>query len=503
MKAVNRLRSVVALSRTRWWRYHRSEDVLREAPALVEEKVRVKFLSIMETKYLTAAGAAVSLLIASGPALAFVLWSRACGVAALTALAVLAGSSPAAAFVVPGDDPPPPSPCSGKTSLTAYASAERVKAGQSVTLNWSANAPAPCTTSVLLNGAWVSSTGSQVFQPVADTTWSLQAYDPGGWISRTVSVAVDSPPPESKRTVTIPTEFIQLQINLVLFDTTVQLSFFDSDGVLSVPVVEEQCENRYDEDVDQCLEGCQDLPPKNQGECRDDCRAQTQICYPVCSANTGSSFIRWGDTAKALSAKQVCDATTCPACASATDVPSLQDTLLGGTFFESSTTVGPFTYEFTCFLNNWQFRANLNIKVTSSESGLRVSIPGTTGNPSIPCDNNFTPNIEVTDLGIGLFLRMDPSSPWPRVIAQGDLLGQFHTLLGVPDATITSAIKSTFREVADNRLNKADKQALFLKMFHGLIDKFLTANHLEPRVGDATSIRFSSEGMIVDYYVSE
>ena len=176
---------------------------------------------------------------------------------------------------------------------------------------------------------------------------------------------------------------------------------------------------------------------------------------------------------------------------------------MGGTFYKSSTTVGPFTYEFTCALNNWQFRANLNIKVTSSESGLRVSIPGTTGNPSIPCDNNFTPNIYVSDLVIGLSLRMDPATPWPRVIAQGDILGHFHTLLGLPDSTITSAIKSTFREVADNRLNKADKQALFLKMFHGLIDQFLKANLLEPRVGDATSIRFSAEGMIVDYYISE
>ena len=321
MKAVNRLRSVVALSRTRRGRYHRSEDVLREAPARVEEKGRVKFLSVMTTKSLTAAGAAVSLLIAGGPALAFVLWSRVSagarlarrgvgsrlrdgGVATLIVLAVLAGSSPAAAFVVPGDDPPPPSPCSGKTSLTASASAERIKAGQSVTLTWSASASAPCTTSVLLNGTWVSSAGSQVFQPVADTTWSLHAYDPGGWISRTVSVAVDSPPPASKRTVTIPTEFIQQQINLVLFDTTVQLSFFDSAGVLTVPVVEEQCENSYDEDVAECLEGCNDLPPKNQGECRDDCRASSEICYPVCSTKTGSSFIHWGDTAKALSANR-------------------------------------------------------------------------------------------------------------------------------------------------------------------------------------------------------
>ena len=132
-----------------------------------------------------------------------------------------------------------------------------------------------------------------------------------------------------------------------------------------------------------------------------------------------------------------------------------------------------------------------------------LSIPGTTGNPSIPCDNNFTPDFEVTDLGIGLSLRMDLSTPWPRVIAQGDILGNFHPDIGLPDLTLTSAIKSTFREVADNRLNKADKQALYLKMFHGLIDKFLTANHLEPRVGDAPSISFSSEGMIADYYISE
>ena len=132
-----------------------------------------------------------------------------------------------------------------------------------------------------------------------------------------------------------------------------------------------------------------------------------------------------------------------------------------------------------------------------------LSIPGTTGHPSVPCDNNFTPDFEVSDLGIGLSLRMDPSAPWPRVIAQGDILGNFHPDFGLPGLTLTSAIKSTFREVAGNRLNKADKQALFLKMFHGLIDKFLTDNHLEPRVGDATSISFSSEGMIVDYYISE
>jgi|GEM_PF-6108789 len=46
MKAVNMLRSVVALGRTRWWSHHRSEDVLRGATALVEEKVRLKFLSV-------------------------------------------------------------------------------------------------------------------------------------------------------------------------------------------------------------------------------------------------------------------------------------------------------------------------------------------------------------------------------------------------------------------------------------------------------------------------
>jgi len=57
MKAVNRLRSVVALSRTRRGRYHRSEDVLREAPVRVEEKGRVKYLSVMTTKSPTAAGA--------------------------------------------------------------------------------------------------------------------------------------------------------------------------------------------------------------------------------------------------------------------------------------------------------------------------------------------------------------------------------------------------------------------------------------------------------------
>jgi hypothetical protein len=76
MKAVKRLRSVVALSRTRRGRYHRSEDALPGASTRVEEKGRVNFLSVMETKSLKAAGAAVSLLIAGGPALVCVLWSR-------------------------------------------------------------------------------------------------------------------------------------------------------------------------------------------------------------------------------------------------------------------------------------------------------------------------------------------------------------------------------------------------------------------------------------------
>ena len=48
----------------------------------------------------------------------------------------------------------------------------------------------------------------------------------------------------------------------------------------------------------------------------------------------------------------------------------------------------------------------------------------------------------------------------------------------------------------------SDKRELFLGLLRGLTDKYIEENHLDPRVGEVSSIRFSEAGMTVVYLMS-
>jgi hypothetical protein len=68
MKVMNMLRSARALGRTRWWNHNRADDGLRGATALVEEKGRWKFLSVLRV-----AAAIAALGIEASPSLATIV----------------------------------------------------------------------------------------------------------------------------------------------------------------------------------------------------------------------------------------------------------------------------------------------------------------------------------------------------------------------------------------------------------------------------------------------
>ena len=67
---------------------------------------------------------------------------------------------------------------------------------------------------------------------------------------------------------------------------------------------------------------------------------------------------------------------------------------------------------------------------------------------------------------------------------------------------VDQALKGVFAEVASNRLNAPDKRALFLGLLRDLTDKYIEQKHLDPRVGEVSSIRFSEEGMTVRYLMA-
>jgi hypothetical protein len=311
------------------------------------------------------------------------------------------------------------------------------------------------------------------------------------------------PPPEIIRQIIIPADFITNMIKVGIFGTVLQVSHTDGDP-LSLWAMAERCQPAPSPGREACLEQCKDVPPKNHGQCMSSCMNHGQTCGFVCGSYNSLSYLQWGITAKDLSRKQQCDASTCPACVATTQVPSLRDVDLPVNVFHKEWDPWPLPkYSVTCRINRFQFRAEPNpvtgkqVEVNVSADGLTVHIPGTAGSPGIRCAG--APDVYVENLGLKLSLRMAPYGL--AVIAKGELDGNFSTVV-TGGIIVDQALKDVFTEVASNRLNAPDKRELFLGLLRGLTDKYIEQNHLDPRVGEVSSIRFSQAGMTVVYFMS-
>ncbi len=312
------------------------------------------------------------------------------------------------------------------------------------------------------------------------------------------------PPPEIIRTITVPAQFISNTIWLGLSGTVLQVSHTDGDQLTFWNMVQ-RCQPAPNPGPAECQDRCKDTPPKQLGRCLDQCRNHNQTCKSVCGPYTSLSYLQWGPHAKAQSRKRQCDASTCPACVPATQVPSLRDVDLPVNVFRKLVDPWPAPkFYITCKINRFQFRAEPNTstgrqhEVSVSTEGLTLRIPGTAGSPGIPCDN--APDVSVEDLGLKLSLRMAKFGP-VAVIAKGELEGHFSTVVA-GEVVVDQVLKGVFAEVASNRLNAEDKRALFLGLLRDLTDQYIEQKHLDPRVGEVSSIRFSEEGMTVRYLMA-
>ncbi len=311
------------------------------------------------------------------------------------------------------------------------------------------------------------------------------------------------PPPEIIREITVPVDFISNTLKLGLFGTVLQVSHTGGDRIPFWAMVE-RCESAPNPGIQECIERCNDTPPKQRGQCLDQCKNHNQTCSLVCGSHEAPSFLQWGANARNASSKQQCDANTCPACVPATQVPSLRDIELPVQVF--SKTIDPWPlpkYTVTCKINRFQFRAEYipetgkNVQVGVSADGVTMTIPGLAGSPAIRCDG--APDIYVDDPALKLSLGI--SQYGLAVLAKAELAGTFSVQV-IGDVIVDEAIKGKFTELASNRLNAPDKRALFLGLLRSLTDEYIRQNHLDPRVGEVSSIRFSESGMTVRYLMA-
>lgn len=73
-------------------------------------------------------------------------------------------------------NPPPPNTCASATGLVTV-SPPNINLGQSVTVSWTTNVPKNCEATFTLNGLTVAGSGSQVFTPKADGSYTLMVVD--------------------------------------------------------------------------------------------------------------------------------------------------------------------------------------------------------------------------------------------------------------------------------------------------------------------------------------
>jgi len=249
--------------------------------------------------------------------------------------------------------------------------------------------------------------------------------------------------------------------------------------------------------------------PVQIGACRTWCTNNlgtcTSQCHPVASST--KSFVRWGPAAKLLSADTPCNATTCPACATPTNVKSLRDDELAVPVYRRDMSVpfGPAWY-IQCRYNRWRFEfgymfgKQTPVQVTSSPSGISFRMSGSSGSPSVVCEN--APDVYIDDLAFDLTF----SFPWfgsPFIVADGDFEGQLSSSASpVVDFLfdLESQVHDKVREIAHARLNRPEYVALYLSIFRKLIDTYLSEERLPP-IAILGQVQTGYDGLHVSYWM--
>jgi len=316
----------------------------------------------------------------------------------------------------------------------------------------------------------------------------------------------DDPPPEDpptppdpakRREQLISLDYVSLQL-VALYGTTIQLSHLGGED-LEFHNVQQVCETTPRPDAEECREACMELDlPRARTQCLQSCSQTTTTCSNVCSAWETRSWLRWGAGALQASGHTSCNMTTCPACAPATEVPSLRDRPLPVPAFDKSYTVGPLTYAFYCRVNQWTFTIDNHLTVASSAAGLAITIPGDTGDPAVVCDN--APDVAVDNLKAQLTFRFPTTGM--GIGADATLLGDWHLLGPVFDflADLRTAVETRSREAAHDALNTVDARAAYRSLFTKIVDRYVS-DVTHERLDNLLNVSAEAGGLRVRYYV--
>lgn len=289
------------------------------------------------------------------------------------------------------------------------------------------------------------------------------------------------PDPSRVRIIDIPATFIESGLTFALAGTVVQATHTSGED-LSFPGTVHTCHGEPNSDPAECLAECNEVPVKQRAQCRAQCNT-TQICTYFCSntATSTKNFIRWGDAAKALAGTQACSPTTCPTCPTATTISSLENEDLTVPIFQRSYGPPGLEYTITCRMNQFKFTGSLTSStVVSAPDGVRVRFNGSTGSPSVICSG--APDVTVHDPAVQLRFSF-PTYSVNNIVVDAGLLGDVDSGAGpILDyvADVEDRIKSKFREVAGNRLNKAKYAPIYKELFLKMIGRFITVNNLSP-----------------------
>jgi len=289
------------------------------------------------------------------------------------------------------------------------------------------------------------------------------------------------PDPAKARFIDIPAEFIQGSLTFALAGTVVQATHTTGED-LAFPGTLHTCHSEPNDDKAQCLLDCNEVPVKQRGQCRAQC-ASKQVCSYFCSntATSTKNFIRWGDPTRALAGTKACSPTTCPTCATPTTISSLDNEELTVPVFKKSYGPPGLEYEISCKMNQFRFAGSVTSStVTSMPDGVRVRFTGTTGSPSIICNN--APDVTVNDPAVQLKFSF-PTFSVRNIRVDADLHGDVDTGAGpIIDyvADVEDRLKSKSHEVASNRLNAAKLEPMYQDLFLKMIGRFITVNHLSP-----------------------
>ena len=289
------------------------------------------------------------------------------------------------------------------------------------------------------------------------------------------------PDPTKLRTAYISAAYIQNALNTLLYQTRLDLSNTGGDSIW-IPSIMKSCTptGKTPEEVQECIDDCNTEPmltPAQRAQCRNNCPTTT-TCVDVCSGYSTTSFLQWGDAAKQASlndSPRSCNSATCPACATPTNVPSLDDRPLSIGPFTQSYDLGLGTIDITCTLNKWVFQVvNRNITVDSTPVALYVTIPGTTGWPALDCTNSPDPIVD------GLALNLKFAFPWAQstVVTDASLAGNWHVLGSIVDyiADMSGRISDAVTSNTHDMLNQPWLQKTLWDAFGSITAQYAKEN---------------------------